>query len=83
MTGRPERRDTTAIAPPAPQGLALHHGTLQTGWCAACKAWTRITADLLLLAPDGLSTIGTLSYCEVCEDPDHPLPARRIDHAGP
>lgn len=61
-----------------PAGLALHPGTLRTGWCTACKAWTHLTADLLLLAPDGVTPAGTWAWCEVCDDSDSPLPARRI-----
>ncbi|MCX4550594.1 MULTISPECIES: hypothetical protein [unclassified Streptomyces] len=69
---------------PAPQtepdgGLILHPGTLRSGWCAVCKAWTHITADLLLLSPGGLTTVGTWAWCEICDDPDSPLPPRRID----
>lgn len=79
MTGRPERRP--ALHQPA--GLALHPGTLHTGWCTTCKAWTHITTDLLLLAPGGVSVLGRWAWCEICDDPDSPLPARRIDRAGP
>lgn len=63
----------------APGDLVLYPGSLRSGWCTVCKAWTRITADLLLLSPAGLSTVGTLTWCEICDDPDSPLPPRRID----
>ncbi|MFD4315000.1 hypothetical protein [Streptomyces sp. NPDC058548] len=63
---------------PAPAGLVLHPGSLRSGWCQVCKAWTHITADLVLIAPDGVTTAGTWAWCEICDDPDHPLPARRI-----
>lgn len=78
MTARPHR-------PPAPApvrvGLALHCGTVRTGWCTTCKAWTQLTADLLLLAPDGVSHLGTWTWCEICDDADAPLPPRRIPRA--
>ncbi|MFD3848173.1 hypothetical protein ACFWVB_20070 [Streptomyces microflavus] len=64
---------------PAVVEVVLHPGPLRTDWCHACKADTRITADLVLLTPGGLSTVGALSWCEVCEDPDCPLPQRRIN----
>ncbi|WP_381792972.1 hypothetical protein [Streptomyces niveus] len=73
MTPRPVRQ----TAPPG--GLVLHPGTLRSGWCTVCKAWTHITADLLLLSPTGLSTVGSFAWCEICDDPDSPLPLRRID----
>ncbi|MFJ6014472.1 hypothetical protein [Streptomyces sp. NPDC092952] len=73
MTPRPS--PPTAASP----GLVLHPGALQSGWCTVCKAWTHITADLLLLSPDGLTVVGTWAWCEICDDPDSPLPPRRID----
>lgn len=78
MTARRTRRPAPA-ARPLWTGLALHHGTLRSGWCPACKAYTRITTDLLLLSPEGVAPVGTWTWCEICDDPDHPLPARRID----
>lgn len=78
MSGRPARR--TAAHQPAP---VLHPGTLRPGWCPACKAWTHITADLLLLTPTGVTSVGALAWCEICDDFENPLPARRIDRAGP
>lgn len=79
VTARPGRRRTAAPARPVWTALVLHAGTVETGWCAACKAWTQLTADLLLLTPEGVSTVGTRTWCEVCDDPDSPLPPRRID----
>lgn len=79
MTSRPARQARATVRKPAPYGLALHPGTPRTGWCTTCRAWTHISVDLLLFAPDGLSTVGTWAWCEVCEDPDSPLPVRRID----
>ncbi|MCX5326287.1 hypothetical protein [Streptomyces sp. NBC_00120] len=74
----PPRRPTAAVLP-LRTDLSLHAGRVRSGWCSACKAWTHLTADLLLLAPEGVSTIGTWEWCEICDDPDEPLPARRID----
>ncbi|WP_433856663.1 hypothetical protein [Streptomyces kronopolitis] len=81
MTPQPPRRSAAVL--PLPTDLSLHAGRLRTAWCDVCKAWTHLTADLLLLAPEGVSTIGVWSWCEVCDDPDDPLPARRTDRAGP
>ncbi|MET9321989.1 hypothetical protein ABZX75_17610 [Streptomyces sp. NPDC003038] len=81
MTPRPGR--SVGIHRPAPDDVALHPGTVRTGWCRTCKAWTHLTADLLLLSPDGLTLVGTWAWCEVCDDPENPLPVRRIDRAGP
>jgi hypothetical protein len=69
--------------PAVDAGLVLHPGTLRTGWCRVCKAWTHITAELLLLTPAGVTPGGVWAWCEICDDPDNPLPARRIDRAGP
>ncbi|GAA2948284.1 hypothetical protein ACFPN0_15210 [Kitasatospora cinereorecta] len=61
-----------------PTALVLHPGSLREEWCPDCRAFTQITADLLLMSPDGVSTAGAVSFCEVCEDPDSPLPPPRI-----
>ncbi|MFZ3595047.1 hypothetical protein [Streptomyces sp. BH104] len=81
MTTPQRRRPTGALL--NRNDLSLNAGQVRSGWCTTCKAWTHLTADLLLLAPEGVSTIGTWEWCEICDDPDDPLPARRIDHAGP
>lgn len=72
MSGRPVERGLIS-------GFALHPGTPRVGWCTACKAWTRLTADLSLLTPDGISMLGSRTWCEICDDTDNPLPPRRID----
>ncbi|BBA98345.1 hypothetical protein RVR_4489 [Actinacidiphila reveromycinica] len=59
--------------------FVLHAATPEASWCAVCKAWTCLTVGLLLLTPDGISTVGTRTWCEICDDTDHPLPPRRID----
>ncbi|MFE0763699.1 hypothetical protein [Streptomyces smyrnaeus] len=61
--------------------LSLHAGALRPEWCTTCKAWTQLSTDLLLLSPGGVASVGSLTWCEVCDDPDSPLPARRIDRA--
>ncbi|MGW6456540.1 hypothetical protein ACWF94_11555 [Streptomyces sp. NPDC055078] len=60
-------------------GPVLHPGTTREAWCVSCRAWTGITCEMHLLTPEGVSTSGALAWCEVCEDPTNPLPARRID----
>ncbi|NGO66797.1 hypothetical protein [Streptomyces boncukensis] len=62
--------------------MSLHAGHLQSGWCPACKAYTYVSCALLLLTEQGVATIGELGWCEICDDPDDPLPPRRIDRAG-
>lgn len=54
--------------------LAVHvtPGPARETWCVACKAYTGITGDVLLLSPDGVSVVGTWSACEICDDPDDP-----------
>ncbi|MFF4391451.1 hypothetical protein ACFY0G_32380 [Streptomyces sp. NPDC001552] len=75
----PRRGRPSAEIAPARPDVALHPGTTREAWCGDCRAWTSIAADLLLLTPQGVATAGTLTWCEVCEDPTSPLPARRID----
>jgi hypothetical protein len=49
----------------------VHTGTPRTEWCTACKAWTQLAGDTLLLAADGVTTLSTWSGCQICtqEDP--------------
>jgi hypothetical protein len=67
MTG--QRGSTTVAQPPS---LTVHvtPGPAREDWCPACKAWTRLTGDVLMLTPDGVSLIGTWTVCEICDDPD-------------
>ncbi|MFC7791403.1 hypothetical protein [Streptomyces cinereoruber] len=67
------------VGRPALARPAIHPSTPATGWCTDCKAWTRQTVDLLLLTADGVSPVGTWTWCEIHDDPDSPLPPRRID----
>lgn len=50
---------------PAP----LAAGDVRADWCPVCKAYTVLTGMTLLLTPGGVSTVGTWSWCEVCDDP--------------
>jgi hypothetical protein len=54
---------------PAPPAIAVDPGTPREEWCAACKAYTRLVGQVLLLSRDGVSTVGEWSWCEIC-DPD-------------
>ncbi|MFE7330789.1 hypothetical protein ACFU8W_38785 [Streptomyces sp. NPDC057565] len=74
---RAQRPDATQQ--PAPDGPVLYPGTTREAWCPDCRAWTGITAELLLLTSEGVATAGDLTWCEVCQDPTSPLPVRRID----
>ncbi|MFD8820755.1 hypothetical protein ACFV1C_00050 [Streptomyces sp. NPDC059605] len=60
-----------------PADYVVQPGVLRPGWCTDCKARTRLSTDVLLLTPEGVSTLGAWSWCEVHEDPAAPLPARR------
>ncbi|MFH8577132.1 hypothetical protein [Streptomyces zaomyceticus] len=71
MSPRPAGAPYTAMT------LVASTGTPTEEWCTGCKAYTRLAGPLLLLAPGGVSTIGTWSWCEICEDPaDRQEPAR-------
>ncbi|MFC8465991.1 hypothetical protein [Streptomyces sp. NPDC057250] len=72
MTG-PRPRPTAA---PDPR-LTLTSSTPVEEWCADCKAFTRVTARLLVLTADGVGDLGPWTWCEVCDDPDQTLPDRR------
>ncbi|MDX2813422.1 hypothetical protein ABZ312_09585 [Streptomyces sp. NPDC006207] len=61
---------------PAPL-LTVVPGNVVTAWCYRCKAWTRLDGQLLLLAAEGVSTVGTWSWCEICEDPSEQEVPRR------
>lgn len=62
---------------PQPLTVTVVPGPSARTWCAACKAWTRLAGSLLLLAENGVSTVGAWSWCEICDDPaDQPGGAR-------
>lgn len=61
---------------PAPLVVTVDTGEARQEWCTACKAYTRLTGDVLMLTPDGVSTVGTWTACEICDDPDDPEAAR-------
>ncbi|WP_030236790.1 hypothetical protein [Streptomyces sp. NRRL S-350] len=56
-------------------------GTPWELWCSGCRAFTLLAAELLLLAPDGVSVLDVVQWCEVCDDLDHPPRPRRTDRA--
>ncbi|WTW95406.1 hypothetical protein OG216_19380 [Streptomycetaceae bacterium NBC_01309] len=74
MTRTPER---TPVVDPQPVSVVTGDG--REDWCAACKAYTRHTGDVLMLSPEGVSTVGAWSWCEICDDPadQPPEEARR------
>jgi hypothetical protein len=41
-------------------------------WCAVCKAYTAFTADVLAIGADGVTVVGTVTGCIICDDPDDP-----------
>ncbi|MFJ8852356.1 hypothetical protein [Streptomyces sp. NPDC102437] len=58
--------------PPPPPNLVLTITPAvdwRLDWCHACKAWTRATGSTFLLTPDGVATVSTWSWCEVCDAP--------------
>ncbi|MFZ4266608.1 hypothetical protein [Streptomyces arboris] len=62
-----------AIAPPArsvpPPALVTAGADWRVEWCTTCKAWSRLAGSVLLLTPEGVSTVGTWAWCEICDDP--------------
>jgi len=65
---RQEQHHARAVQPrPGPPVLAP--GDVRADWCPACKAWTRAVGAVLLLTPDGVATVGTWAWCEICDDP--------------
>ncbi|WNI20405.1 hypothetical protein [Actinacidiphila sp. ITFR-21] len=46
-------------------------------WCPNCKADSRLTGVTLLLTSQGVSTVDTWSWCEICGDDDPTDTARR------
>ena len=78
MNARPSRTSRQGAAPPPDMILTVTLGTSATEWCTACKAWTRVSGDLLLLDPRGVSVVGRYSVCEICDDPDTPKENSRV-----
>ncbi|HLL37262.1 MAG TPA: hypothetical protein VK545_25990 [Streptomyces sp.] len=58
----------TSAVDPGP-AVTLHPGPVRAEWCPACKAYTVVAGDLLLLTPDGVATVGAWAWCETCEEP--------------
>ncbi|WP_328434570.1 hypothetical protein [Streptomyces sp. NBC_00425] len=55
----------------APAAGVLNTATSEPreAWCPACKAYTAAEVDVHALFPTGLMLLGTLSACEICDDP--------------
>ncbi|GGZ73254.1 hypothetical protein ACFOOM_00915 [Streptomyces echinoruber] len=46
---------------------------VRTGqWCAACKAYSGFTTDVVSLYPAGVTVVGSVTGCVLCNDPDDP-----------
>ncbi|MFB7496079.1 hypothetical protein ACFC09_15530 [Streptomyces sp. NPDC056161] len=58
--------------------LTVTPGTATPEWCPACKAFTRLAGDLLLLDPGGVTVVGRYAWCQICDDPRMPKEARRV-----
>lgn len=64
MTPDP-RRAPAVDEQPAP----LEAGDVRADWCPVCKAYTVLTGVTLLLTAGGVATVGTWTWCEICDDP--------------
>ncbi|WP_413808129.1 hypothetical protein [Streptomyces sp. OE57] len=65
----PRRRPP--VPPPLPViTVYVLPGTPRPDWCHVCKAYTRVTGDVLLLTPAGVSVIGAYAGCEICDEPE-------------
>ncbi|MET8609802.1 hypothetical protein [Streptomyces misionensis] len=62
---------------PAPLTVAIDPGTPREDWCPACKAYTRLVGQVVVLTADGVSTVGEWAWCEICSDPNDPEANRR------
>lgn len=71
MSGGEQHRRQDPAAPPGPGGgVTLAPGDVREDWCTVCKAYTRFTGAMLLLTPDGVTTVGYWVWCEICDDPE-------------
>ncbi|MFG2404267.1 hypothetical protein ACGFR8_07985 [Streptomyces brevispora] len=78
MTGEEQPQTTAPPARSLPLPVPLVPGAdWRVEWCTACKAWSRLTGSIVLLTPDGVSTVGTWAWCEICDDPTDQPEARR------
>jgi hypothetical protein len=41
-------------------------------WCGVCKAYTGFTVDLVAIGAEGVTVVGTVTGCIICDDPDDP-----------
>jgi hypothetical protein len=67
MTGQ---RGRTVAEPPPPLTVHVDPGPAREDWCPTCKAWTRLTGDILMLTAGGVSVVGTWTACEICDEHD-------------
>ncbi|MGW2951517.1 hypothetical protein [Streptomyces eurythermus] len=56
--------------PPPPLTVHVDLGPAREDWCITCKAYTRVTGDILMLSPAGVSVVGAWTTCEICDDLD-------------
>lgn len=45
-------------------------GVPRVKWCPTCKALTGVAVDILALFPAGPANLTTVTFCEICDDPD-------------
>ncbi|WP_405759452.1 hypothetical protein OG234_13240 [Streptomyces sp. NBC_01420] len=53
---RPAEPDVTAAA-----------AAVTAEWCSACKAYTLLAGEIVLLTPYGVVTVGYWAWCETCD----------------
>ncbi|WP_399879958.1 hypothetical protein ACGH7X_00050 [Streptomyces sp. BBFR51] len=71
------RREGSPVADTPPLTVHVIPGPAREDWCPTCKAWTRLTGNILLLTPGGVSVVGTWTACEICGDEDDDQEATR------
>ncbi|MFJ3100375.1 hypothetical protein [Streptomyces sp. NPDC086835] len=69
-------------APPdAVLPLTITSTTPTEEWCTTCKAYTRLTGELLALTTYGVTALGPWTYCDICDD-DPTTPNDRRPNRG-
>lgn len=58
-------------------------GAPRPTWCPVCKAYAAVTCDLYALLPAGLTRLGAVAACEICDDPTDALPRARTSGGRP
>lgn len=67
------RSDGVSRVPgPPPSTVPVEMGEPRETWCWSCKAFTRLTGDVLVLGPEGVTPVGTWTYCDICDDQEDP-----------